>query len=88
VNFGAARETHRYAASIHSLRGEVAELSGKMAARVWMCTFNAGPERQIRQHLLPLPDRPLTIGAQHGMYQDWPHFEAFTDCFDLATSSL
>jgi hypothetical protein len=50
---------------------------------VWMCTFNAGPERQIRQRLLSLPDRPLTIGAQHGMYQDWPHYESLTDRFDL-----
>jgi Putative glycosyltransferase (DUF6716) len=50
---------------------------------VWMTTFHAGPERHIREALLGLDRRPVTIGLQHGMQHDWPGFEESTDKFDL-----
>jgi hypothetical protein len=50
---------------------------------VWMCTCHGGPERSIHRRLLRLPDRPLTIGLQHGMEHDWPLFESWTDRFDV-----
>jgi hypothetical protein len=50
---------------------------------IWMCTFHGGPEQHIRKRLLGLPDRPLTVGVQHGMAHDWPGFESMTERFDL-----
>jgi hypothetical protein len=50
---------------------------------VWMSTFHAGPEGHIRDALRGLDRRPVTIGLQHGMRQDWPLLEEWTDKFDL-----
>jgi hypothetical protein len=50
---------------------------------VWMCTCHGGPEGSIHRQLSRLPDRPLTIGLQHGMAHDWPLFESWTDRFDV-----
>ncbi len=50
---------------------------------VWMCTCHGGPEGSIHRQLSRLPDRPLTIGLQHGMAHNWPLFESWTDRFDV-----
>lgn len=50
---------------------------------IWMCTVHEGPERHIRRRLSHLSDRPLTVGLQHGMHDDWPLYEAWADRFDV-----
>jgi len=49
---------------------------------VWMCTVHGGPEAQIRQRLADLVDRPLMVGLQHGMYDEWSLYDAWGDRFD------
>ena len=50
---------------------------------VWMSTFHAGPEQHIHEALRELRRRPVTIGLQHGMRQDWPLIEGWANKFDL-----
>jgi SAM-dependent methyltransferase len=50
---------------------------------VWMCTVHGGPEAQIRQRLADLVDRPLMVGLQHGMYDEWSLYDAWGDRFDV-----
>jgi hypothetical protein len=50
---------------------------------VWMSTFHAGPEQYIHEALRDLHRRPITIGLQHGMRQDWSLFEGWVGKFDL-----
>jgi len=52
---------------------------------IWLCTFHGGPEGNIYKRVmeLNLPARPIIVGLQHGMAQDWAVFERCTDRFDV-----